>query len=143
MNKKEIPVNVKWSYPRDFENAKETIMSYEGFGLYCISRIFGENETIIYIGKTKSRFRDRLKEHQKKWILNYRGKIIVRFGTITIPETVTEDLLIDVESAIIYEIQPIQNTDKKNQYHFNKIYKIINEGYLGKLPKQICIKDHL
>lgn len=140
---KQKTITIKWSYPREFENAKETELSYEGYGLYCISRKFGGNETILYIGKTESRFRDRLKNHKKSWLSNYRGEKIVRFGTITKPITVTKDIINDSESAIIYEIEPKHNTDKKKGYHFTELYKIENIGYKGKLPKYIDINTHL
>ena len=143
MPKKQLIIKVKWSYPREFENAKETELSYEGYGVYCISRKFGNKETIIYIGKTARQFRDRLKDHQSKWLDDYRGEKIVRFGTITQPKTVTKEIINDLESAIIFEIHPTHNTDKKNGYHYTEEYKIINEGYRGLLPKEIDINNHV
>lgn len=140
---KNLIIKINWSYPREYENALETELSYEGFGLYCISRKFGGNETILYIGKTESRFRDRLKNHKKSWLSNYRGEKIVRFGTITKPITVTKDIINDAESAIIYEIEPKHNTDKKKGYHFADLYKIENTKFRGKLPKFIDINSHL
>lgn len=101
------------------------------------------NETIIYIGKTESRFRDRLKNHKKSWLSNYRGEKIVRFGTIIKPITVTKDIINDAESAIIFEIEPKHNTDKKREYNFTELYKIENKNYKGKLPKYIDINSHL
>jgi predicted GIY-YIG superfamily endonuclease len=142
MAKKQLIIKVKWSYPREFENAKETELSYEGFGVYCISRKFGGKESIIYIGKTTRQFRDRLRDHSSKWLNNYRGEKIVRFGTITQPRTVTVEIINDVESAIIYEIEPIHNTDKINKYTFSETYKIINEGFKGQLPKEMDINNH-
>lgn len=143
MLKKQKEIIIKWSYPREFENALETELSYEGFGIYCISRKFGENETILYIGKTDRQFRDRLKNHKKNWISNYKGEKKVRFGTITKPITVTSEIINDAESAIIYEIDPIQNTDKRNGYHYFQECIIFNQGYRGKLPKMIDIRNHI
>lgn len=143
MSKTQKIIIIEWSYPREFENALETILSYEGYGLYCISRKFAGNETILYIGKTESRFRDRLKNHKKSWLSKYRGEKIVRFGTIIKPITVSKDIINDSESAIIFEIKPKHNTDKKNGYHFSEFYRIENIGYKGKLSKLIDINSHL
>jgi hypothetical protein len=75
MQKKQIII--KWSYPREFENAKETELSYEGYGIYCISRKFAGKETILYIGKTvtvceevKSTFKTQQHHHS---LLNIGG----------------------------------------------------------------------
>lgn len=38
---KQKTIVIDWSYPREFENAKETELSYEGYGIYYISRKFG------------------------------------------------------------------------------------------------------
>lgn len=143
MPKKQIEIIVKWTYPREFENAKETILSYEGFGIYCISRKFGRNETILYIGKTDRQFRDRLKNHRKVWMSNYRGEKVVRFGTIVKPITVTSEIINDVESAIIYDIEPKHNKSKKKSYHYFEEYIILNQGYRGQLPKIIDIRNHI
>lgn len=142
MAKRNLNIVVKWSYPREFENALGTVLSYEGYGIYCISRKFGGKETILYIGKTTRRYRDRLKDHKNKWLHLYKGEKIVRFGTITQPVTVTQEIINDVESAIIYEIKPLQNTDKINRYFFTEEYKISNTGFKGLLPKYIDIYDH-
>lgn len=117
MPKKQKTITIKWSYPREFENAKETELSYEGYGIYCISRKFGGNETIVYIGKTNKQFRDRLKNQKKNWMSNYRGEKIVRFGTITQPRTVTSEIINDAESAIIYDVEPKHDKSKKKGYH--------------------------
>lgn len=143
MPKKQKTIIVKWSYPREFENAKETELSYEGNGIYCISRKFGGNETILYIGKTDKQFRDRLKSHSSIWLNDYKGEKIVRFGTITKPVTVTSEIINDVESAIIYDIKPKHNKSKINGYQFFEEYIVLSEGYRGKLPKMIDIRNHI
>lgn len=143
MPKKQKIVIIKWSYPREFENAKETELCYEGYGIYCISRKFGDNETILYIGKTDKQFRGRLNSHSKVWMSNYRGEKIVRFGTIVKPTTVTSEIINDVESAIIYDIEPKHNKSKIKSYGYFEEYVILNQGYRGKLPKLIDIRNHI
>lgn len=139
---KQKTIIIKWSYPREFENAKETELSYEGYGVYCISRKFGGNETILYIGKTDRQFRDRLKNHKKAWMSKYRGEKIVRFGTITKPSTVTSEIINDAESALIFDIEPKHNRSKKKSYQYIEEYIILNKGYRGLLPKVIDIRNH-
>lgn len=143
MQKKQKNIIIKWSYPREFENAKETELSYEGYGIYCISRKFAGNETILYVGKTDKQFRDRLKNHKKNWMSQYRGEKFVRFGTITKPITVSSEIINDVESAIIYDIKPKHNTSKMKSYGYFEEYIISNQGYRGLLPKLIDIRNHI
>ena len=140
---KQKVIIINWSYPREFENEKETELSYEGYGIYCISRKFGGNETILYIGKTDKQFRDRLKSHSSIWLNDYKGEKIVRFGTIIKPITVTSEIINDVESAIIYDIKPKHNKSKINSYQFFEEYIVLSEGYRGKLPKMIDIRNHI
>lgn len=143
MPKKQKTIIIKWSYPREFENVKETELSYEGYGIYCISRKFGGNETILYIGKTYRQFRDRLKNHKKNWMSKYRGEKIVRFGTIIKPITVTSEIINDAESAIIYDIEPKHNRSKIRSYQYFEEYIILNQDYRGLLPKVIDIRNHV
>lgn len=139
---KQKAIIIKWSFPREYENALETELSYEGYGIYCISRKFAGNETILYIGKTDRQFRDRLKNHKKDWISKYRGEKLVRFGIITKPITVTSEIINDAESAIIYDINPKHNKSKIKSYKFFEDYILHNQGYRGQLPKVIDIRNH-
>lgn len=74
---------------------------------------------------------------------NYRGEKIVRFGTITKPITVTSEIINDAESAIIYDIEPKHNRSKIKSYQYFEEYIVLNEGYKGKLPKVIDIREHI
>lgn len=143
MQKKQKTIIVKWSYPREFENAKETELSYEGFGIYYISRKFVGKETILYIGKTDKQFRNRLKSHSSIWLNDYKVEKIVCFGTIKKPVTIKSEIINDIESAIIYDIKPKHNKSKINSYQFFEEYIVLSEGYRGKLPKMIDIRDHI
>ena len=143
--KKQKPLKAKviWSYPRKFENAKETELSWEGFGVYYISRRFGDKVTKLYVGKTHVQFKGRLDMHEYNWLSDYRGDKIVRFGTITVPKTVTPSIIEDIESALIYEMKPKHNSRKKRNYTCQEVYKISNKGYRGEIPSIIDMNEHL
>lgn len=100
------------------------------------------NETLLYIGKTDRQFRGLLKSHKKAWMSKYRGEKIVRFGTISKPTVVTSEIINDAESALIFDIEPKHNRSKKKSYQYIEEYIILNQGYRGKLPKKINIRDH-
>ncbi len=71
----EIDIEVKWSYPKAFEKIIETEIAQSGWGIYYISRKFGENETLLYIGITYAQnFKARLDSHSWNWFKNYRGR---------------------------------------------------------------------
>lgn len=116
-------------------------------GLYVITRVWGENsgnlrqEKILYIGKSSSSFQQRLDDHTNYWTNELRGNLYVRFACLN----VEDDILEDIESALIYECQPQENTAKMRTYSFrtNYLYKIENCGFRGVLPKVVDASEHL
>lgn len=109
-------------------------------GIYYISRKFGNKETLLYIGKTSNCFSNRLRAHEY-WINEHRGKILVRLGTIVSPQIYDDSVITDVESALIYGVDTLENTDKTKSYNCWNEYKIINTGYRGILPSIISMRD--
>ncbi|HZK02155.1 MAG TPA: hypothetical protein VFC96_04750 [Anaerovoracaceae bacterium] len=134
-------VNIDWSYPRTYENIFYSPQIYD-IGLHYLSRKYGNNETLLYIGKTSNSFYNRLNSH-KYWLNLYRGKLFVRLGIIISPKTYDDSLITDVESALIYEMQPFENTDKTNGYYYLNECKIVNTGYRGLLPPVISMWEHI
>ncbi|MBU5428413.1 hypothetical protein KQI41_18650 [Tissierella pigra] len=133
-------IKIHWSYPIIYQNIFYSDGIY-GKGIYYISRKFGNNETLLYIGKTSSSFYNRLSCH-KYWIDQYRGKVFIRLGEIISPKCCNDGIITDVESTLIYEMKPIENTDKINGYYYSNLCKIINTGYKGILPTIITMEDH-
>ena len=134
-------VKINWSYPVLYENIFSSIRVNEK-GIYYLSRKFGDKETLLYIGKTSNSFYNRLNSH-KYWLNLYRGKLFVRLGIIISPKTYDDNLITDVESALIYEMQPFENTDKTNGYYYLNECKIVNTGYRGLLPPVISMREHI
>ena len=134
-------VKINWSYPVLYENIFSSTRINE-IGLYYLSRKFGEKETLLYIGKTSNSFYNRLYSH-KNWLNKYRGKLFVRLGIIVLPKTYDDNLITDVESALIYEMKPFENTDKTNGYYYLNECKIVNIGYKGLLPPVISMREHI
>jgi len=134
-------VKIYWTYPVLYENIFSSIKVSEK-GIYYLSRNFGDKETLLYIGKTSNSFYNRLNSH-KYWLNLYRGKLFVRLGIIISPKTYDDSLITDVESALIYEMQPFENTDKTNGYYYLNECKIVNTGYRGLLPPVISMWEHI
>lgn len=138
-------VEINWSKPMLYENSyyNERV---DGKGLYYISRKFGGNEALLYIGKTYDCFFIRLLSHDENWLNKYRGTKYVRFGTISSPIVDDEEFKIlvkDVESALIYELNPVHNTMSTKSYTLTYECRIRNSGYHGVLPLEINMRDHL
>ncbi len=138
-------VTVDWSYPREFDSAYDSDKSY-GQGLYQITRKFGENEKLLYIGIVKSPNRDfykRITEHLG-WLNDVRGQKFFRFGSIMPCQglTIDEQLIEEVESVVIYESQPEYNEMKKNDYSTRHPIEVMNTGNYGFLPKLIDSNEH-
>jgi hypothetical protein len=139
-------IKIEWSYPVSYAKSLEHDLSSEN-GLYQISRLFGENETLLYIGIVKSpnrTFKERLIEHEY-WIKECRGAIKIRFGIIQGKQglQINSQLIEDAESVLIYELKPVKNTQKISSYSINKDLKIENIGYKGFSPKIASSDTHI
>ena len=146
-------VKINWSYPREYDN------DFNGFenhplanakGLYCISRKWaGKNEKIIYIGKTTRSFKKRIKEHIEKDISEWtkvRGKFVIRLGSLDEKDLEGfeeyNQVIEDIESALIFEVDPDCNRQKSKSYTRMYDLQIINMQYRGLITKEICNRDH-
>lgn len=117
------------------------------YGIYMITRIWGTNsekeypEKLLYIGKTSGSFIQRLKDHTSYWIPELRGRVLVRFAPVHLADNELED----IESALIYEAQPVENTSKMKGYTFRSeyLFEITNVGDIGPLPKVVNAADQL
>ena len=139
-------VTAEWSHPRQLEKNWYNELLWDN-GLYYISRKFGSTETFLYIGQTSVAYVDRLSDHDWNWLHKYRGKKYFRLGTIIYPTRKTKDdmkqLIIDVESALIYETQPLNNEKAKKSYNPKHLYIIENTGKRGELPRKVSMRNHI
>ena len=137
---RERTVNVFWTRKKQFDNA---IASEEArnIGVYQIYRKYGSNESLLYIGIVKSKqrqFSQRLIEHYKAWLRHKRGTIYVRFGLVEGNNAPIEE----IESVLIFHMQPPCNTNKKNGYSLSNQLIVHNCGPCGHLPKKINSSNH-
>ncbi|MEA5135572.1 MAG: hypothetical protein VB035_05475 [Candidatus Fimivivens sp.] len=135
-------VTIHWSYPTMLENIYEHNI-IENIGIYCIYRKFGNKMSLLYIGKTSYSFKSRIYAHEKQWLYELRGQFYIRFGKIQSPIQVNDALLEDVESALIYGVQPPYNEKKRNYYTNRTDYyvNIYNKGFRGDLPQIINARE--
>ena len=111
--KKEVPnleeVEVEWHGPYNIDTALEYFQEYEDYGLYMITRKWGEYpEKILYIGLTYYQdFSTRLSQHQW-WLSTIRGTVKVRVGYL-IEDRSSEKRLRDVENLLICWHSPEYN----------------------------------
>lgn len=145
-NERVKKVTVEWSFPRQLDKNWYS-EKLQGKGLYYISRIFGNKETLLYIGQTSETFYSRLLDHDWKWMNRYRGVKYFRLGTITYPTNKTDEemtqLVKDVESTLIYHMKPIENVKCTISYAPKHLYTVKNVGYRGELPAEpISMREH-
>ena len=136
-------IRILWLDPIDVDAAIESEASLNP-GLYYITRIWGGNETSLYIGKASRTIRERLIDHKKHWLPLYRGKLMVRIGQIIYPHSPDATLIDHAESALIFEHSEIltDNTDKRNTYSYSELYQIQNTGNIGMLKEKIRMQEH-
>lgn len=135
-------VHIKWygAYGLDNFYTKE-IALYSG--IYAIYRVYGEKETLLYIGKTSRTFWQRISEHQKDWLWNVKGKIKIRLGLLEFPNSgrYSAKKLADVESLLILWHLPKENTTSTCYYRGRVNLEIINLGRRGQLAKRITTNE--
>ena len=136
-------IRILWLDPIEVDSAIESETSLNP-GLYYITRIWGENETSLYIGKASRTIRERLIDHKKHWLPLYLGKLMVRIGQIIYPHSPDATLIDHAESALIFEHSEIltDNTDKRNTYSYSDLYQIQNTGNIGMLKEKIRMQEH-
>lgn len=128
-------LHINWSDPKPID---EVIDDLSGeIGLYYITKLYNGVETSLYIGKSDSSTKRRLRSHRKEWTHLYsHSAIMVRIGTITYPKIINNDMINDAESALIFEHgcgiygtkELVENTDKISSYSYNDLYRIKNYG---------------
>lgn len=149
MRKKTI--RITWEKPVRLED-KEKWSQNDNIGVYAISRIWGEKsgrkreEKILYFGKTIDGFNNRMRNHTSTWTPDLRGSLYVRFGRIEGVKDLDNDLLEDIESALIYETTPPNNVSKTRCYTFRTDYLVYvkNEGFTGGvIPNIVDAREQL
>lgn len=145
-------ITIEWSYPVEISSILQKDCMND-IGIYYISRKFGNNESMLYIGKTTDKFFNRLESHSIYKIDKYRGEKYVRLGRIVSPKNISEedlkDLINDAEKTIIFyvsnlcDFELIDNVDCRYRISFNNKLKITNTGYRGKLPKELFIPEDM
>ncbi|WBL17536.1 GIY-YIG nuclease family protein [Sutcliffiella sp. NC1] len=135
-------VHVRWygAYSLDNFYNKE-IALYTG--IYAIYRVYGEKETLLYIGKTTRSFWKRISEHHKDWLWSVKGKIQIRFGLLEFPNggRYSAKKLADVESLLILWHLPKENTISTCYYRGRVDLEVINHGRRGLLAKRISANE--
>ncbi|MFT9493534.1 GIY-YIG nuclease family protein [Anaerosolibacter sp.] len=112
-------------------------------GIYAIYQQWGNNEKLIYIGKTKRSFVARINEHYASWLHDMRGQLRVRFG---IPECeigryMTKQKLSDIETLLIHWHKPSENTSCIRFYTGRDQLELLNQGRRGSLDPVIRSLD--
>lgn len=137
-------IRIQWPEPLPIHEAIISNISLTT-GLYYITRIFGGNETSLYIGVAKGNntIRHRLKAHIDDWLYLYRGKKYVRVGTIIYPTVVSDRIIDHAESALLYKNTFLkENTAKVHSYSYEELYRIENKGNIYEIPPIIRMHEH-
>jgi hypothetical protein len=131
-------VIVRWYGPYSLDSLFQKEIALE-LGVYAIYRVFGENETLLYIGKTSRSFWQRINEHNNDWLWGVRGQIRIRIGLLEFPNgrRFSTQKLSDVESLLILWHAPKENTTSTIYYRGRFDLEIYNYGRRGLIDKRI------
>ncbi|MBH0238531.1 hypothetical protein [Methylobrevis albus] len=128
-----VSIVINWTDEFDFDGLKKDRYSTERGVYQIIERGFGRQK-LIYIGLVKGVTRSfymRMNEHRKDWINGYYYyRYYVKFGIISRLDrrSVTDELIEDAESVLIFEHQPPQNTSKIRICRLAADLSIVNEN---------------
>jgi hypothetical protein len=135
-------VHIRWYGAYSLDNFyNKDIAAY--LGIYAIYRVYGEKETLLYLGKTSRTFCQRISEHKKDWLWNVKGKIKIRVGLLEFPNggRYSAKKLADVESLLILWHLPKENTTSTCYYGGRVDLEVINLGRRGLLDKRVSASD--
>ena len=132
-------IEIDWSYPKLISSVIDEDVLFD-WGLYQITTKMDKKEYLLYIGESWHNFNRRIKDHDKKWLDLYDGEKYVRLGHLN--TKVTKKQLLDIESAIIFDIKPIQNIKSTQTYNPSDEYDIYSTHYRGKVPQLVRTKEH-
>lgn len=135
---------IDWKGPYRVENLNKYEVAYE-YGLYTISRVWNNHESLIYIGKTERDFATRIKEHCKGWLGDVRGQIRVRIGILNFESNkhFSSYKLSDVESLLIVTHIPKNNYINTVNYYGRNDLIVINKGRRGSLKSRVNTEKDL
>lgn len=126
----------RWYGPYTVEEAR-TIKDAADYGLYAITRQWGEREFLRYIGMTYWQNFARRMRHHDYWLNETLGAR-VRVGYIELEEgkKVSEQKVSDAESLLIWCLEPPENTQNKWTYSGREL-KVVHLGDRGPLPRSV------
>ncbi|MEI2317010.1 sodium:proton symporter [Bacillus paramobilis] len=134
-------VHIKWYglYSlNDFYNREEAFKK----GIFAISRVYAKNETLIYIGKTKRSFIQKIRELNKDWAFD-ESELKITLGIIELPsgESYSEKKVKEIKSLLILRHTPVENNTSLLYHRGQLNLKIINKGRRGLIVKKISTGD--
>jgi hypothetical protein len=135
-------VHIRWYGDYSLESFYSKEIS-QNIGIYAIYRVYGEKETLMYIGKTIRSFYQRINEHSKDWLWNVKGQIRIRIGILEFPNggKFSTQKLADVESLLILWHTPKENTTSTVYYRGRSDLVVINLGRKGLLDKKVLANE--
>lgn len=133
---------VKWYGPYNYDRSYLPDSAYET-GIYAVTRIWGNSESLVYIGSTKRCLCQRIGEHDW-WLSELRGILHLRYGIVELlpGQRFSLKRLKDIESLLISWHQPKENTVNYN-YYYGRELRVINSGRRGPLAKEVSTLDML
>jgi hypothetical protein len=133
---------IDWRGPYPIDTA-HTKPEAGGYGIYTINEVKGKSSKLLYIGETYwQSFGKRLKQHKRDWLNRIKGKLVVYFGIVVLPEgkRISYSKISDVERVLIHTHVPPFNTVSKRGYGGRDIM-ICNLGKTGSVERLVCTKE--
>jgi hypothetical protein len=136
-------VKILWTGPYSIDSCIEKLKNYDDFGIYMITRNFGDNLSLLYIGRVYWRtFSERISEHEQTWLGGLRGTVKVRTGRLMLSKGKKHSLprMDDVEKLLILAHKPSHNKQAIKTCDVRDL-TVKNVGRRGPLDSKISTDD--
>jgi hypothetical protein len=139
-------VELRWGKPCRWDLATGLPPQESDNGIYQITRVWGVEESLLYIGIVWADRRDfytRMNEHRKQWLGQFRG-VNYRFAHVVPLRGLVRDrqLVEEIEGALINQLLPPYNDKKTVTYSLRRDLCIVSQGYRGEAPKRLNTGEH-
>lgn len=126
----------RWYGPLSITDARN-FRDFEDYGLYAITRVWGNSEKLLYVGMTYAQdFGKRLAQHDW-WLSSVKGaRVRVGYLELEKGQRTSYQRIKDAENLLIWCLEPPENTQNIRIYSGREL-ELINVGKRGSLPRKL------
>lgn len=137
-----------WEGPYEWDSYREhQVTEHVLYAIYGSHHLYGR-DVLLYIGKTSSGIKSRMREHDR-WVADEYDTMKVRFASVGIfidwddwndgeryPKA-SPPIVNAIEALLIYAHQPAYNSQSLSSFTTARGFRVLNTGRLGHLLPEV------